>query len=234
MILDTELAIVRKLPLFANLPPDVLGEVLQGAFPKNYGKGEILFLRNDPSDLFYVVLDGWVKVYRETPDGEEAVFGVFTRGETMAEAAAFGGKGYPANAQVVEDARILPIRSAAFRAMIKENPEVSLNMLASMSMHMHSFVTEIEQLKTRTALQRVSEFLLKLCSIDEGTAVVFLPYDKSLISRRLGMQPESFSRILAKLRKMGIETHQDRVVINDVASLANFCMADREDDIKSA
>ena len=34
MILDTELTIVRKLPLFANLPPDVLGLVLQGFFPK--------------------------------------------------------------------------------------------------------------------------------------------------------------------------------------------------------
>jgi hypothetical protein len=44
MILDTELAIDRKLPLFANLPPDVLGEVLQSAFPKNYRKIKILFL----------------------------------------------------------------------------------------------------------------------------------------------------------------------------------------------
>ena len=44
MILDTELAIDRKLPLFANLLPDVLGEVLQSAFPKNYRKIKILFL----------------------------------------------------------------------------------------------------------------------------------------------------------------------------------------------
>ncbi len=44
MILDTKVAINRKLPLFANLPPDVLGEVLQAGFPKNYGKIKILFL----------------------------------------------------------------------------------------------------------------------------------------------------------------------------------------------
>jgi hypothetical protein len=34
MILDTELTIVRKLPLFANLPLDVLGLALQGSFPE--------------------------------------------------------------------------------------------------------------------------------------------------------------------------------------------------------
>jgi len=58
-------------------------------FQKSYGEVEILYLRNDPSDLFYVVLDGWVKVCRETPDSEEAVFGVLTRAKTMAETVAF-------------------------------------------------------------------------------------------------------------------------------------------------
>ena len=63
MILNTELAIILKLPLFVNLPPDVLGVVLYDAFAKNYWKIEILSLLNDLSDLFYFVLDGWVKVY---------------------------------------------------------------------------------------------------------------------------------------------------------------------------
>jgi len=58
-------------------------------FRKSYGEVEIFYLRYDPSDLFYVVLHGWGKVCRETPDSEEAVFGVFTRGKAMAEAAVF-------------------------------------------------------------------------------------------------------------------------------------------------
>ena len=58
-------------------------------FRKSYGEVEIFYLRNDPSDLFYVVLHGWGKVCRETPDSEEAVFGVLTRAKTMAETVAF-------------------------------------------------------------------------------------------------------------------------------------------------
>ncbi|NQV82860.1 MAG: helix-turn-helix domain-containing protein, partial [Rhodospirillales bacterium] len=86
----------------------------------------------------------------------------------------------------------------------------------------HQHVAEIEQLKTRSATLRVVDFLLKLCPVEEGSAVVSLPYDKTLISRRLGMQPESLSRILAKLRKQGVKTEMNRVMISDISRLIDF------------
>ena len=226
MLIETDLAIVRKLPLFARLSPEFLSNILEGSVPRDVEKGAVLFHRDDPADCFYVVLSGWVKVFRETLDGNEAVLGVFTRGETIAEAAAFLDQGYPATAQVAEDARVVPILGGVFRNYIREKPEIALNMLASMSKHLHGFVVDVEQLKTSSATQRVVEFLLRLCSVDEGAAVVVLPYDKTLISRRLGMQPESLSRILAKLRKQGVRTEQNRVVISDVEALYEYCQID--------
>jgi len=226
MIDDTEMDLVRQLPLFSNLPSTFLDNILDGSIPRDVGKGVVLFHRDDPADCFFVVLDGWVKVSRETADGDEAVLSVFTRGDTIAEAATFLDQGYPATAQIVEDARILPIRGSVFRSHIRSNPEIALNMLASMSRHLHLFVVEVEQLKTKSATQRIVEFLLRLCPVDSGSAVVVLPYDKTLISRRLGMQPESLSRILAKLRKHGVRTEQNRVVINDVRALNDYCQID--------
>jgi len=226
MLADSDMALVRQLPLFANLPKEFLDNILEGSVPRDVGKGMVLFHRDDPADCFYIVLYGWVKVFRETADGDEAVLGVFTRGEILAEAATFLDQGYPATAQVAEDARVLPILGSGFRSHIRSKPEIALNMLASMSKHLHGFVVDVEQLKTSSATQRVVEFLLKLCSVDEGSAVVVLPYDKTLISRRLGMQPESLSRILAKLRKQGVRTEQNRVVINDVAALLEYCQID--------
>jgi len=229
MLIESELALVRQLPLFSKLKAEFLDHILEGSVPRDVGKGMVLFHRDDPADCFYVVISGWVKVFRETADGDEAVLGVFTRGEILAEAATFLDQGYPATAQVVEDARVLPILGAGFRAHIRSKPEIALNMLASMSKHLHGFVVDVEQLKTSSATQRVVEFLLRLSPVDEGSAVVVLPYDKTLISRRLGMQPESLSRILAKLRKLGVRTEQNRVLINDVAALHEYCQIDPMD-----
>lgn len=222
MLQDDDLSIIRRIPLFDNISDDSLKILLANSFPKEHPKGKVLFLRDEPADCFYIVLDGWVKVYRETAEGDEAVLGVFTRGESLAEAAAFMGKDYPASAQVVEQARLLPILSKPFRSHVTDMPEIAMNMLASMSKRAHHHVAEIEQLKTRSATLRVTDFLLKLCPVKEGSAVVSLPYDKTLISRRLGMQPESLSRILAKLRKNGVKTEMNRVVISDVESLIDF------------
>jgi CRP/FNR family transcriptional regulator, dissimilatory nitrate respiration regulator len=234
MLNDSDMALVRRLPLFANLPAEFLSNILEGSMPRDVAKGMVLFHRDDPADCFFVVMSGWIKVFRETADGDEAVLGVFTRGETLAEAATFLEQGYPATAQVAEDARVLPILGGGFRSYIRSKPEIALNMLASMSKHLHGFVMDVEQLKTSSATQRVVEFLLKLCSVDEGSAVVVLPYDKTLISRRLGMQPESLSRILAKLRKQGVLTEQNRVVINDVSALHEYCQVDPMDFQASA
>jgi len=222
MLNEDDLGIIRKIPLFGHMADDTLALLLGNSFPKEYPKGRVLFIRGEPADCFFIVLSGWVKVYRETPDGNEAVLGVFSRGESLAEAAAFLGKDYPASAQVVEQARLLPILSAPFSSHITDVPEIAMNMLASLSKRTHQHVTEIEQLKTRSATLRVVDFLLKLCPVQSGPAVVALPYDKTLISGRLGMQPESLSRILAKLREIGVKSEQNRVVISDVEELAAF------------
>jgi CRP-like cAMP-binding protein len=233
MLNADDLALIRQLPLFGHMSDETLTILLGSVYPKEYPKGYMLFLRGEPADCFYVVLEGWVKVFRETPEGNEAVLGIFTQGECLAEAAAFLGEGYPASAQVVEAARLLPIRSAPFCDHLTDMPEIARNMLASMSKRQHHLVTEVEQLKTRSATLRVVDFLLKLCSTDNGAAVVLLPYDKTLISQRLGMQPESLSRILAKLRRQGVKTEQNRVLIADIGALRAYFSGESAEEHKA-
>ncbi len=215
--------LIRSHPLFRGLSDTEARDAVKGASVRAYPKGYVLFTRDDPVDYFYFIFDGWVKVYRESLDGDEAIIGVFTRGETLAEAMAFVGGQYPASSQIVENARVLPIRAVTFVHYLKENPEVGLTMLSSLSSRMHHLVGEIESLKTQSASQRVCQFLLRRCSVKDGTAVVALPYDKSVVSGRLGIQPESLSRILARLRKYGVRTERELVVISDVALLERYC-----------
>lgn len=224
---DTDL--IHRHPLFRGLSPEQLAQTIKGATARTYAKGQTLFTRGDPADYFYFIYDGWVKIFRESVDGDEAIIGVFTRGETIAEAAAFTGGHYPAGAEIVEPARVLAIRASSFIQHLKDNPTIGLSMLATLSQRMHHLVGEIESLKTQSASQRVCQFLLKLCSVDEGATVIALPYDKSIISGRLGIQPESLSRILAKLRKLGVKSERGRVIINDISLLRQFCEGEVDD-----
>ena len=218
-----DIEILRRVPLFAGLDESQLGDLLRDVSVRDHPKGQLLFQQGDTADRFYVVLGGWVKIFRLTPDGDEAVMALFARGESFAEAAMFMGGQFPASAEVVEQARLLRVESRPFKNRLHAEPEIAVAMLASVSLRMHYLVGQIEQLQVRSSTQRVADFLLKLCSSEDGPTEIALPYDKSLIASRLGMKPESFSRALARLRDLGVRTERSRVSIADAAALSEYC-----------
>ncbi len=222
--------IVRSTPLFGTMPQDVALSLIGSQPVRSYEKGTTLFQQGEPASSFFVILDGWVKLFRITPDGNEAVVGVFRRGESFAEAAIFLGGRYPVSAEAVTSTRLARIDGELLRRRIREQPDLALAMLASSSHHLKSLVEQIEQIKLLTAQQRLADFLVNLAPANEGSCVIELPYEKALIASRLGMKPESLSRALAKLRPLGVSVDRETVSIVDVDLLVRFVEASPRDD----
>jgi CRP-like cAMP-binding protein len=212
-------AVLAKIPLFSGLKPEALRSLLADAWVQSFARNAVLFLQDEPATRCYVVFDGWVKLFRTTQDGQESVIAVFTRGDSFAEAAIFDRARYPVHATVAEDARLLVIPAEPFMRKLAENGEYALKVLAAMSRHLRSLVQQVERLQLKSSTQRVAEFLLRLCPVFAGPAVLKLPVDKVLIAGRLGMQPETFSRSLAKLRSVGVVSKGPEVTIDDVVVL---------------
>lgn len=221
-----DLNTIARATLFSGIADDKLMKVLGNEPIRQYDKGQILFQQGDEADAFFVVLSGWVKLVRLRPTGEEAVLHLFTAGETFAEVAMFGNHRYPASAETATPCRLLSISSTRFEKIMGESPELVKAMLASTTQHLKYLVEEIEQLKARNSSQRLAQFIYDLCACEEISTVVKLPYEKTLIAARLGIQPESLSRILNKLRSIGVNCVNDQVVVSDVAALRDFANSD--------
>ncbi len=219
-----DLDLITRLPLFAGLDQRRLGALLDQALVRRYERDSILFLQDEPATRFYVVLEGWVRLYRETADGQESTIGVFARGKSFAEAAIFQSGAFPVNGVVIDDARLLVIPAEPFVRQLRADPELCLNMMASMSLHLRRLVQQIEHLTVRSSTERLADFLVKLADNGTERTILRLPYDKGLIAARLGMQPETLSRALAKLRPLGVETKGSRVTIRDVDALRRHCV----------
>jgi len=217
--------IVRSTPLFGAMSQEVAQSIVGNQSVRSFDKDAQLFQQGEPATSFYLVLDGWVKLYRLTPDGQEVVVGVFKRGETFAEAAIFLGGRYPVSAEVVTPSRLLRVDGETLRRRIREQPDLALSMLASASYHLKSLVEHIEKIKLLSAPQRIADFLIGLSPVREGPASIELPYEKALIANRLGMKPESLSRALVKLRPLGVSVDRERVAMSDVQLLVRFVEA---------
>lgn len=222
-----DMELICQTAIFGGLAADSLNHLIEDASVRAINRGETIFLQGDPASAFYVVLDGWVKIYRMTPAGEEAVVGVFTKGQSFAEAAAFTKGSYPASGEAVTDGRILVVPARHLFDRITESPEIGLAMLASTSVHLHLLVQQIEQLKAHTGAQRVAEFLLQLCPVANGACTIALPYDKALIAGRLGMKPESLSRAFQRLKQIGVTIDHNLANVRNVTALRDFVDQER-------
>lgn len=229
---ERDWTIIRKTAIFGGLRDDALNSLLADASVKSLDAHETLFLQGEPARALFVVLDGWVKIYRIASAGDEAIVGVFTRGQSFAEAATFTRGVYPVSAETVTDCRLLFLPARRLLDRIRENPEIGLGMLASTSIHLHALVRQIEQLKAHTGAQRVGEFLLSLAPVCEGVCTIALPYDKALIAGRLGMKPESLSRAFQRLKEQGVTINQNMVTLENVRALRSFVERERAEVLK--
>jgi CRP-like cAMP-binding protein len=227
MLTSADREVAKESILLSTLPEDLADMLLQRSTTLMFDRGAMIFLQGDPATSVYIVLEGWVKLFRISPNGAEAVVGVFTRGRSFGEAAAFRGDVYPVASEAVTDCKLLQVRAQFILEMMKSRPELCTAMLASTYRHLQALVSQVEQLKAHTGAQRVAEFLLGLCPIEEGACAVTLPYDKILIAGRLGMKPESLSRAFSRLREAGVMVKQNHAAIADVAKLREYVEEDR-------
>lgn len=214
---------LRQVPLFSGLPDDTIDLLTAEAFQREYPRKALIFSQGDPADRFFVVLDGWVKLFRDTPDGNESLVGLFTRGDSFAEAAMFDQRGFPVNAAVVtEHAHLLVFPAHGFLRKLREDHELTLNLLANLSGRLRYFIQQLDQLTNQPTYQRVATFLLSLCPMGAESATISLPCDKLLIAGRLRMKPESFSRAMARLRDVGVQCEGEFVHVDNVSALREF------------
>lgn len=226
MINNLNLKTARESLLLRSLPDPVVDTVLKGAHTRTATRGETLFLQGEVAQAIHVVLDGWVKLYRIAPNGNEAVVSVFTRGSSFGEAVALRHMEYPVSGEAVTDCTLMQITATSLISLMKDQPEICVSILASTFQHLHALVSQVEQIKAQTGAQRVAEFLLDLSNCEDGSCVVTLPYDKVLIAGRLGMKPESLSRAFSKLRPIGVRIAKNHATIDNIERLRDYAEED--------
>lgn len=215
-------ALLARAPLFVAMGPELARTLVQKRSPHFYERGEAIFCQGEPADCFFFLVEGWVKVFRERDEGEHVVVSICSAGDTFGEAAMFIGGRHPASAEAVSPARVLRIDGAALRRALLDTPQIAFSMLAAFSVHLKRQVEQVEQLKARSAPERIADFLLDQTRETSGAVTIALPYEKCLIANRLGMKQESFSRAVVKLRDHGVTICRDDVLIKDVGKLLRY------------
>ncbi len=218
---------IKKLPLFAGIGDSALREIASQARISCHDDGNRLLEQGETVQRLYIVLAGWVKIFKNDTDGREAVIQILGTGENVLEPAVVNSQPAQANAQIVGKTHLFSLPAAALREHLESNKILAINMLSSLALQSSNFIAHIEQLTLRSAEQRIGWFLLKLrLSGDQKSLDINLPYDKSLIASLLGIKPETFSRALQSFRERGFDTGKHVLRMPEIHALCEFCDQD--------
>lgn len=218
--------VAKQAAVLKNIPAPEVEVIMQKSLTRSVERGASIYIQGESAHSFFVVLKGWVKTYRVTPCGNEAVVGIFTESGYFGEEAALRDHSYVTGAEAVSDATLLQIDGLYFAQAIESDLALCQAALSGSMDQNRALVQHVEQLKSHTGAQRIADFLLSLCKSQTGPCTVILPYDKVLIAAWLGMKPESLSRAFRRLKPYGVSIQKDHAIIESIERLSEYADED--------
>jgi CRP-like cAMP-binding protein len=217
--------LLRKHHLFTALSDSDMTTLMRGTRVLSVGKGEFLFQQNEEARHFYFVVSGCMKLFRTLPDGTEKIIELVPSNQTFAEALMFNAQTmYPVSAQAVDSAELFSFSNVDYMTLLKSSPDLSLVLLGDLSRRLRMRLSEIEVLSLKNSTHRVVRYLMtQIVGADSEYPQFDLPVAKRLIAGQLAIQPETFSRIVHRLKEEGIiDMKGKEVTILDRNALANY------------
>ncbi len=216
---------MEKHSLFNGVEEKLLEDIKKSAVSKKFSKNELIYFQEDEAKYIFFIKKGWVKLFTETIEGEEAIIDILPEYHIFGDQAILEGSLSSHSAEAVENCEVVLVPINKIRELFSKSTKFAMNMLEILTSKQKFRDREVEHLSLQSAPQRIGCFLLRLCKADDQTNIKLnLPYDKSLIASRLGMKAETFSRALNKLKnEVGISVSGGSISIPSIASLSGYC-----------
>lgn len=224
----SDLVAFSTLPLFCTLNEDCLRKITGEAKVTRYQRGEMLFHQGEDPSWLHILVDGQIGLIGSVSGGEETMVEMLSGGEVFIAAAVLTRKPYLMSAKALTPCRLLQLPAERLLADLRENPDLALAMLTSLSKHFRMLVREVKDLKLKSASQRLALYLMGLTTKREGSTILQLPHSKIMIAARVGIRPETLSRVFLALRNEGVVIESQTIAIADLKRLAEFCQEGEE------
>ncbi|PKD97852.1 Crp/Fnr family transcriptional regulator [Macrococcoides caseolyticum] len=196
-------------PFFKMLNTHELAAVATISQIQHYKKLNHIFYDQTEMTHFYFVEEGTVKIYRTDVNGKEQIVNFFGPGELFPHHAFFRTGPYPANAVVVEDAKILSISKNEFETLVNMNPELSIKMFK----YLGNLIVDLQKRLQEKILEPTPQqllLMLKRLALMHGEVEnndftkILLKINKQELANMLGLTRETVSRNFTVFKKMHI------------------------------
>lgn len=219
---------LSKISLFNSLSPSELKEISPYVIPISAKKKEIIFSEGDPSDWFYIVLEGKVKITKLSQDGKEIILEIIPPMDFFGGLAVIKGFPYPANAIAMEDSQLLKISRSNLMRILDRFPSLMYCMALQLGDRMKESHETLKNIALERVEARIASLLLKLADKvgkdTEKGILIDMKLTKQDIAEMVGTTVETSIRTISKFKKLGIVSDSEgRIIIKDIKKLKGLC-----------
>src|SRR5207249_11384044 len=225
-IMDTqnETVYLKQVPLFADLADEDIRALMAIARKRTFRSGEIIFHRDDPGQVLYVIKEGKVKISLISPEGQEISLVVFGKGECFGEFAILDGLPRSADAVALERVECYTLQRSDFHKTIMKNPKIAIQVMEVLSKRLRTTDQMIEDLIFLDVYGRVAKKLLELADTHGSKVGNGIRIDVRLTQQELasmvGASRESVNKVMGYFTdKDFISTDKHRITLHRIVEL---------------
>ena len=193
--------LLRATPLLATVPTAELEALAAGSRVRTYRRGQIVFTTGEPGETVMVVISGWIKVVVRSADGGELTLTVIGPGTLFGEINVADGGPRSADAEALEQTRLLLIPREMLLDLSGRQPAVALALLRSVADTLRRLTEAASDLVFLDLPRRLAKVLLSQPRRDDG--VLSPPLSQEELAHQAGGSRQSVNAALRGFERRG-------------------------------
>ncbi len=221
---ESEVVYLKQVSIFKGLNDEELHDLISVAKKRTFRTGEVIFHRDDPGQILYIIKDGKVKICLISPDGQEISLVVFGKGEYFGEFAMLDGLPRSADAIALEKVECYALQRSDFHNAIMKNPKIAIQIMEVLCERLRKTDQQVEDLIVLDVYGRVAKKLLELAEThgvqgEHGT-LINMRLTQQELAAMVGASRESVNKVLGYFTdKQYITTDKQKITLQRIADL---------------
>lgn len=195
--------VLRGAEIFGRLTDERLDAVVRRTRLVRLAAGEVLFHQGDKPQALYLLVQGQLKLYRTSAEGNEVIIELLDAGMTFGETRLFlEDPLFHISCAALTDAEVAAVDLPTMRAALHDSVETCLLLLRRISERAERHVLDIDRLALQNATCRLASYLLSQLPPNRNEVLLKVP--RGVLATRLGIRAETLSRALKELKSEGM------------------------------
>ncbi|MBW2241924.1 MAG: Crp/Fnr family transcriptional regulator [Deltaproteobacteria bacterium] len=210
-LIEQRRASIASLEIFAQLSEQELDALIAvGRIEKLPARHE-LFHKGDEAHTFFLILSGRLKVTSTSPEGEDVVFSIMERGESIGEVALFASSPRTGTVTTLDPSELFVIQKQDFVRFLRTHPDATLSVLETLAGRLLRLSERVEDSRFLNLPGRLAKLLLSLerrfsRPVAEGV-MIELKLSQTDLAEMAGASREAVNKQMRDWKERGIAHH---------------------------